>query len=57
MFGRFKDKRFLSSGLKEGCSGLTGTDRSRREGARRKWQQLSGARLMGPRSPSRLGVC
>lgn len=28
MFGQFKDKRFLVSGLKEGCDGLLGIERS-----------------------------
>lgn len=27
MFGQFKDKRFLVSGLKEGCDGLIGIER------------------------------
>lgn len=51
MFGQLKDKSFLFSGLKEGSSGLIGTERSWEGGARRKCQQLSWA------SARRLQVC
>lgn len=51
MFGLLKDKSFLFSGLKEGSSGLIGTERSWEGGARRKCQQLSWA------SARRLQVC
>lgn len=38
-----KGQSFLFSGLKEGCSGLIGTERSWEGGARRKCQQLNWA--------------
>lgn len=56
MFGQFKDKRFLVSGLKEGCNGVLGIERSsgrRGPGRRALTPTVKGQRsLRSPRAAS-----